>query len=380
MSGWTARTAAALGLAALFEAVQTDIFGLAPGASSSIVAQGSVLGLCAAFAIRVSARTMAVALFLGVLAIYADQATIALGVPRQGTGVPADFWITTSLRAAATWSLFPLLARLAARLLPTLAQGPAVGAAVPTLAFVRSGVSAGTVAAVLDPGAQHGFVLLLVPLIPTAIVVALITTIFVALRGQGLLRLAVVCAALVTIGTPAGSTVLRDQRLASGIELEPSDPVGPLTPLQAEAVFADQTSAATVLWDGARIRTLVPYQFVRSRDGHVTARLVPALNEAGPGPHQLSIQVGTEVRTRQILVPPPGGLQIDVSEQGEVILHGPASDHGTLLVVGAFGPELVSIEFTNRGEWFSPRVLGPGNYTLTAQSDHAWAMASLTQP
>jgi len=112
--------------------------------------------------------------------------------------------------------------------LPLWAQGLPAGALLIGLAFVRTSEPAAALGALLDPDA-HGYVLLLVPLIPTALLLSVLTTVLFATRPRWLARAVMLGLVVVVIAAPALSTAVQRAQLRAGLALS-AEAVAPLTP------------------------------------------------------------------------------------------------------------------------------------------------------
>jgi len=134
---WTRQFALSSGLSLLFFLVLSNWLGLLPTAGLNLFACGALLVLVGLYAIRIGFLPMSLGLFLALFAIFADQGTIALGVPQLPSGIPDDYWFTAVLPPATAWFVFPLLSRLLAARLPRSLGGVAIGLALLPLPAIR---------------------------------------------------------------------------------------------------------------------------------------------------------------------------------------------------------------------------------------------------
>lgn len=379
---WTGRFGAVLGLCVLFFMVFAGWLGLLPDAASNLVADAAVLTLIGIYAARVGAVGIGLGLFLTLFVVNADQATIALGIPPNRAGTPPTFWLTNILPAALVWLAYPILSRLLTRRLPLLLWGPAIGISLLTLPALRWFNQPELLLEVyLDPRAGT-FAILPVPWPYLVGLVTLFATVAVLLTrspAPSLRRAALGILIMAAILPPASDAITSQIRLRTGAEVEPSHG-GPLTPVVVRALVGT-ADATVVLWDARPVTTsayldpLRPIVF----GGVTRVDLLPALQAADPGSHEIDLRAGTDRRTAlyQLDPPSPGGLQVAL-EAGHIVVSG-GKPHSRLevLTIGPLGPELLHRRLDAKGSWHSPRAVDDAvALRVIVQSGDAWAVVS----
>ncbi len=372
-TSWTQRFTWATLSALLFGAVQLNWFGMVPGASDSLLAQVALLTVIGVVALLVSPLGMALGLAVAFVVIFVNQATAGIGIAPLRFAPPPEFWTVSLPRIALTWAAFPLLTALLARLLPQLAAGMAVGAALLTLPFIRYDPSSELVQSILSPSAGR-FVVLAVPWLPLVGLTALVTSgalVLYRFRPRALVAAAMALSAL-TLALPLSANVVRETQLTHGVVLEPRAG-GPLTNVFVGANAAEPVTPI-LNWDGQRV--VVNDALLPLRTGVTTRaalRFLPVVAEDfSAGPHRIELQLGNLRRLASFTILPQGGLRLSLASDRTVVIQGEAHRPLRVFVAGAPGFELLDVVLDADGVWRSPRALDQGEYRIVAQSEAAW--------
>ncbi len=368
---WTQRLGLGVLSALGLMAIETEWFGLLPGSSRNLVADSCVLALIALYA-RVSAVGAASALFGALWVLYLDQATVGLGVPPLPFVPPADFWITTVLRASLAWGAFGLLTGLAGRRAPYRAVGLVAAAALLLLPFLRYSEWDSVISALAHPFGQL-FVVLSVPWLPLVALTAIVAA--AASVAPSARRVTVVVAvALVAVGAPLTAYATDELRLGAGLDVAPPT-AGPLDAVTLRTRF-DPGAAIEAFWDGAPMRSGPALAARPIRLGSVTSfTFYPAAQAAlTPGAHRVALVAGLDARQGAFtLLPPADGLEIVVAADGRVVVRGQAAER-IRVAVRADSGELQIFEpvMDGSGEWHADLPLPAGHFRLIAQSGSRW--------
>ena len=375
---WTRRFALSAGLSLLFFLVLSNWLGALPNAGTNVVVCAALLALVGLYAIRVSPLGTSLGLFVGLFAIFADQATLALGVPQLPTGIPDDYWFTNVLPPAAAWLVFPLLARLIGARLPRLLGGVAIGLALLPLPAIRYALRPEVLADIYLRPRPGNFAMLPVPwlaLVGVTTVLATVTLLFIGRPALGpLKRFVIPSLAALTLIVPVADTMSTEARLRFDLDVQPSRG-GPLTPVTVRARIGSDV-AAQVTWDDALITTGVFLQPLRpfTFGGATRVDVLPALSDHRPGTHQVGLRAGDDARRATFEVVAPSGLQITIVESHVLVSGGAPSGELDILTVGPGGPELLHRRFDASGSWRSPLALADASsVTVIAQSGDTWA-------
>ena len=375
---WTRKFALGSGLSLLFFLVLSNWLGVLPATGMSPFAYSALLALVGLYAIRIGFLAMSVGLFLALFALFADQATVALGLPQLPSGIPDDYWFTAVLPPAAAWFIFPLLARLLAARLPRVLGGVAIGLALLPLPAIRFALRPEVIADVYLRPRPGNFAMLPVPWLPLVGLCVVLATAALALQWSRmpvrLKAIAVPALAALTLVVPAGETLSTEAQLRSGLDVTPARG-GPLTAVTARA-RVDTDVTTRVSWDDAPVTTgsflqpLRPFAF----GGATRVDLLPALSDYRPGEHYIGLRAGDDLRRSTFQVLPPSGLRITLVEGHILVSGGPPNADVDILTTGPAGPELLHRRLDGSGAWRAPRELtDPSELLVIAQAGDLWA-------
>jgi hypothetical protein len=376
---WTRRFALAAGLGGLFFLVLSNGLGLLASSSTNLIVAAALMTLIGWYAVRVSAIGAAIALFLALFALSADQATIALGLPALPAETPDDYWLRSTLPAAAVWAAYPLLARALAMRLPRMLAGIAIGMALLPLPALRYFLEPGRLADVYLHPQPGNFAILPVPWLELVALATLLSAAAIAAtarpRWQRFTRVVVPLLVVLTIAVPIAATASTEAQLRSGLEVSPNQG-GPLTQITVRARMTTTDTTAALQWDGRPVTTgaflepLRPFTF----GGVTRAAFLPAVTDAQAGTHLITLRAGDEQRQATFVLTPPSGLAITVSDGYVVISGGSPGAELTVLTIGSTGPERLTRTLDASGAWRSPLApTDPSQLTIFAQSGDAWA-------
>lgn len=375
---WTRQFALSSGLSLLFFLVLSNWLGLLPTAGMNLFACAGLLVLVGLYAIRIGFLAMSLGLFLALFALFADQATLALGLPQLPSGIPDNYWFTAVLPPAAAWFVFPLLARLLATRLPRSFGGVAIGLALLPLPAIRYALRPEALADIYLRPRPGNFAMLPVPWLPLVGLCVLLATVALAFRERrtlGRMRaIAIPALAALTLIAPTVDTLSTEARLRAGLDLSPARG-GPLTAVTARArVETDLTTQ--VSWDDAPVTTGAFFQPLRpfTFGGATRVDLLPVLSDHRPGLHRVELRAGDDIRRSTFEIVPPSGLRITLVEDHIVVSGGPPNADFDILTVGPAGPELLHRRLDGSGAWRSPRALvDPSQVSVIAQAGDSWA-------
>jgi len=350
-------------------AVETSWFSLLPRSDQNIAATALVLALIALYAVDGSALAAAIGCGAALMLLYLNQATLGIGVPPATTQPTIDFWLDPVLRAALTWTAFPLVARLVADRLPNPLAGAAAGLALLVLPLLRYADPSPVLAAVLNPARDIGSVLR-VPWLPLCALVALLVSVVVVTDVHLWRRLPMLLAGCAVAIALLGYTK-ENLELRGALHLSPSSG-GALTSVEARVIL--NHPASTALWDGLAIEVgpSLPSR-PTTIAGLSTMQFYPGMQEtSAAGAHRIELAAGLEIRSSEFqLRPPSADLRIEAHDL--VVVHGPSGHDGLLLIRQEnAAAELVSIHLDDAGSWTASRPLPPGRFRLIVQVDDAW--------
>ena len=375
---WTRKFALSLGLSVLFFLVLSNWLGLLPTTGMNLFACAGLLVLVGLYAIRIGFLAVSLGLFLALYALFADQATVALGLPQLPSGIPDDYWFTAVLPPAAAWFVFPLLARLVAARLPRSLGGVAIGLALLPLPAIRFALRPEVIADIYLRPRPGTFAMLPVPWVPLVGLCVVLASAALAVHGRRMpVRLgaiAIPALAALTLVVPAGETLSTEAQLRSGLDLAPVRG-GPLTVVTARA-RVDTDVTRLVSWDGAPVTTSAFLQPLRpfAFGGATRVDLLPALSDYRPGVHQIGLRAGDDLRRSTFQILPPSGLQVTLIEDHLLVSGGPPNADVDILTTGPAGPELLHRRLDGSGAWRSPRTLTDASHlSVIAQTGDSWA-------
>jgi len=375
---WTRRFALGAGLSLLFVLVLSNWLGTLPNTGTNILVCAALLALIGLYAVRVSALGLALGLFLALFAIFADQATLALGVPQLPTGIPDDYWFTDAMPPAAAWFAFPLFARLIGGRLPRVLGGVAIGLALLPLPALRYALRPEVLADVYLRPRPGNFAMLPVPWLALVGLTAVLVTLALVLIERPALgpvrRFVIPALVAITLIVPIAVTVSTEAHLRADLDVQPSRG-GPLTQVTVRARVATDV-AAQVTWDDALVTTGVFLQPLRPFvfGGTTRVDLLPALADPRPGTHRIGMRAGDDARRASFEVVAPSGLRITVIEGHVLVSGGALNADFDILTMGPGGPELLHRHFDASGSWRSPLALtSASSVSVIAQSGDAWA-------
>jgi hypothetical protein len=370
---WTRRFFLGVLIALALMAIETDWFGLLPGASGNVIASGCVLALVALYAIKVSVVGAAVSLFAALCTLYLDQATVGLGVGPLPFTPPPDFWASTVLRAAGAWAASALLLGGAARPLPAWGKGIAVVGSLLFLPFLRYDQWGAVIAAYADPFGQHG-VMLTAPWLPVVFVAALVVT-MAMLIPPPFNGVAAVAIASVALGVPAVGLAYDQVRLATGLAITPAM-AGPLDQVMVRTKLGDDRQAVA-LWDGHEISSVSEMLSRPITVGGLTSFLFypGAQPQLAPGVHEVALAAGSDIRRAPITLSASGdNPRITLEADSHVAIRGTPNAPVLLMVSDGRGTsQLIRISLDSAGTWHSALPLPPGRFRLIAQEGTRWS-------
>lgn len=372
---WTQRFVVGAALVLLYVLIQVDWLGLVPGTSTNLLAQATWVALAGWMAVRLGAVGLAIGFFIAVFGLFIDQLTIAFAVPPMATGLPDDYWMSNTLRVAASLALYPLAVRALATRLPPPLKFVAIPLVLLVLPFVRGFDFPEHVLRALSTGSAG--LLVAVPWLQLVVVatgLAIGIEIVAARIGASHpLRTAIVFALVATLVVPGSQAAADSLARSTGVLVRPSEG-GPLDTVRLETA-SGEPSVVLAVWDG--VDALDPDgQPVRgfTREGIATAIVVPALQpELRPGAHTVGLRIGATTRTATYRVTPANSLRISLDERVIVVGGGRGGASVQLLVLGPNGAEQFTAQFDAKGGWRSDRPLPPGSFLVICQEGSTWA-------
>jgi len=375
---WTRRFAFGVLIAVALMAIETDWFGLVPGASGNVIASGSVLALVALYAINVSVMGAGVSVFAALWALYLDQATVGLGVGPLPFTAPTDFWTSTVLRAAGAWAVSALLLGAAARRLPVWGRGIAVAGSLLVLPFLRYDQWGAVVAAYADPFGRHG-VMLTAPWLPVVSVAAFVVSIAM-LTPRSLRGIAAITIAVIAVGVPAAGFAYDQVRLGTALAVTPAMG-GPLDQVTVRTKFGDDRPTVA-LWDGHEISSagdMIPRPITAG--GATSFVFYPgAQPQLAPGRHEVALASGPDTRRASFALTAPGdNPRITLEADGYVAIRGTPNAAIRLMVTdGVETSQVIGVFLDATGTWHSALPLPAGRFGLIAQEGTRWSSVDTT--